>query len=592
MGTCMSLFSQIPPKRKIVVLSILLAVLTLAAYLPVWDNTYIWDDDDYVLANAQLRTWDGLVRIWTEPGSIPQYYPLLHSMFWLEYQLWGEEPLGYHLVNVLFHLCNAFLVWTLLRKLNIPGAWLAAAVFAVHPLQVETVAWITERKNILLMLFALSAALALIRSVSVRENGTEIRVKRKGWYGTGLLFFLLALLSKTVAAMMPVMLGAGLWWRYSLNPQGVKRICAILAPFLMLGLGMGLMTVLLEVRHVGATGDPWQYGFIERCLIAGRALWFYLGKLAWPDPLIFFYQRWVISQTSWWQYLYPVSFLGMSLALWWGRRYWGRGPLAAVAAYSAALFPALGFFNVYPHQFSFVADHFAYMATVPIIALGTAAVMTGWERLESGKLIGHTGEEWIRFLRLVAPACCLVVLASLTILRLPAFHDPFSLWEDTLAKNPASWAAHHNLAFLLKRSGDWNRAWHHFRAAEELNPGNSRVYWQMAEMLEASGDMVEAKRYYEEAVRLGNNNPSILLSAGNFFVRREQYDRAAYCYLRTLELDPVNFSACLNMGSIHMLRGQPAEAEACYRRALAASPDNNLAREYLQRAVAAQNNRP
>jgi protein O-mannosyl-transferase len=133
--------------------ALLLVVAVLIAYLPALQGGYIWDDNRYVTENPILPQPDGLAAIWTDPGATIQYYPMVFTTFWLEYRLWGLNPLGYHATNILLHALSALLLWAILRRLAVPGAWLAAALFALHPVHVESVAWVTERKNVLSGLF-------------------------------------------------------------------------------------------------------------------------------------------------------------------------------------------------------------------------------------------------------------------------------------------------------------------------------------------------------------------------------------------------------------------------------------------------------
>jgi len=218
-----------------------IVLLTFIAHSSAIRGGFIFDDVIYVAQNRLLTSPHGLWEIWTTTKS-PQYYPLVFTTFWVEQQLWGLNPLGYHVVNVSFHTINAVLVWWLLRRLNIPGAWTIAAVFAVHPVHVESVAWITERKNLLSGLFYLLALGCYLRF----EEG-----RRWSWYGSALGLLILALLSKTVAATLPVVLLLVRWlkgWRIG------WRDCLELIPFFVVGASMGLLTKWYEVHIVGAEG--------------------------------------------------------------------------------------------------------------------------------------------------------------------------------------------------------------------------------------------------------------------------------------------------------------------------------------------------
>src|SRR5208283_2705757 len=301
-------------------LSLLLVAVTLVAYLPALLGQFVWDDDDYVVNNLLLHSLKGLSQIWFAPGTTPQYYPLSFTSFWVDYHLWQLNPLGYHVTNVLLQALNAILLWTVLRRLEVPGAWLAAAIFAVHPVNVETVAWVTERKNLLAGFFYLSSALACLRfwlPKPVMADGrapgvSEISAIGLGhgkFYWLALCLYLCALLAKTATIALPVAILLAVWWKR--GKMGWRELFP-LAPFLAVGMAMGLFTVWVEKHFVQAVGKEWAFSFLERCLIAGRAVWFYLGKLMWPHPLMLVYPHWEIHAAQPLAYL-PVLALMVGL---------------------------------------------------------------------------------------------------------------------------------------------------------------------------------------------------------------------------------------------------------------------------------------
>ena len=275
------------------ILRLLLIVATAIAYLPAWNGKQIWDDKAHITAPA-LRSLNGLKEIWFEPGATQQYYPVVHSAFWLEHKLWGDNVLPYHLVNILLHGFSAILLFQILRRLNVPGAWLAAALFALHPVQVETVAWISELKNTLSGVFCLSSALLYLQFDEKR---------RPALYGWSLALYLLGLMSKTAMAGLPGALLVVLWWQR--GALSWKRDLRPLLPFFAVGLIGGLFTAWVERHFIGAQGAAFHFSLIERGLIAGRDFWFYLFKIVWPAELIFIYPRWNVSAAVWWQVLVP-----------------------------------------------------------------------------------------------------------------------------------------------------------------------------------------------------------------------------------------------------------------------------------------------
>ena len=337
-----------------------LAAAVLAAYSPALSGTPLWDDDGH-LTTPELRSVEGLTRIWTEPGATQQYYPLVHSAFWLMDRAWGQSTTGYHVVNALLHALSALLLAVLMRRLGLPGAILAAFVFALHPVQAESVAWITELKNTLSTALYLGAALAWLRFEERRALGA--------WLAAFTLFTA-ALASKTVTASLPVSLLILVWWRTGRITWSDVRP---LVPFLLLGVMAGLTTAWVERHFIGAVGSDFDLSPVERVLLAGRAVWFYAWKLLAPFGLVFIYPRWAMDQSVWWQYAFPVALAAVAVVLW-RYRDRSRGPFAAVALYVVALAPALGFIDVFPFRYSYVADHFQYLASLALIA-ATASAM-------------------------------------------------------------------------------------------------------------------------------------------------------------------------------------------------------------------------
>lgn len=422
----------------------LFLALVLVAYVPAIRSGWIWDDDDYITHNPTLRSTLGLVQIWLEPYDSPQYYPLVFTSFWIEFQLWGLTAGPYHLTNVLLHGFNAWLIWRLLVRLEVPGAWLAAAVFALHPVHVESVAWVTERKNTLSALFYLTSVLAFLE---------HVETKSRAWYALALGAFLAALLSKTITCTLPAVLFLLLWWK---RGALTRANWLALAPMFVMGVGMGLQTVWLEKHVVGASGDDWSLGPLERCLLAGRAVWFYAGKLLWPEPLIFTYPKWNVDAGALYWYVFALSAIGVLAGLWALRGRWGRGPLVAALVFAGTLFPAIGFFDIYPFRYSFVADHFQYLASVPLIALGIAGACR-WFR------------KWPVLGKVLAVAL-LLLLGGRTFRQGFIYDSEQTLWEDTLTKNPDCALAHARLGVFLAREERYQEAVDHFTQVVRLHP--------------------------------------------------------------------------------------------------------------------------
>lgn len=455
-------------------LGALLVALVLTAYIPALRAGFIWDDDRYVTANPALRDLHGLAALWTRLDVAPQFYPLLHTALWMEHALFGLAPRGYHVVSVLFHAGSAILLWRILELLEVPGAWLAAAVFGVHPVHVESVAWISEQKNTLSGLFYLASALAFLAWTEEGHRG------RLGPIAAAALF-LAALLSKTVTSTLPLALGIVLWWKHG---RIGKRELAWLAPMLAAGSALGALTRHLEMTQVGAAGRDWALTFAERGALAGRIVWFYLGKLVWPNPLIFIYPRWALdaSPRAW---IGTIAVVALAAALWAFRGQIGRGPIAGLAFFVVTLIPALGFFDVYPMRYSFVADHFQYLASIGPIALLSAGAVLGAARLAARRA-------WARR---AAPALAAVVVLALggrTLARCPAYADQETLWRCTLAANDGAWIAHNDLAILLAEQGKNDEAASHFERVLALRPEHTGALANLGYLQELMGQDGEA----------------------------------------------------------------------------------------------------
>ncbi len=366
------------------VVGILLAAAI--AYIPAYSAGYIWDDDAYIVNNTVIQRPEGLKEIWTSLTVTPQFYPAVFTTFWVEHRLWGLEPAGYHAVNVGIHGIASVLVWLVLRRLGLRGAWVAGLVFAVHPVHVESVAWVTERKNTLSGMFYLMALLAYLRAFDIPRRLAAPRGMgfTAGWYAVSVGLFVLALLSKTITCSLPAVIVLILWWK---RPVWRWRELIPTLPMFALGLAAARLTVWVEQHHVGAKDLELGLTPAGRVLIAGRAVWFYLGKLVWPTDLTFIYEKWVIDPGVWWQWVYPAGVVAVLAGLWVMRGRIGKGPLVAGLCFCGTLVPALGFVDVYPMRYSWVADHFQYLASVAVVG----AVLNGAKRANRAKA-ANTGE--------------------------------------------------------------------------------------------------------------------------------------------------------------------------------------------------------
>jgi tetratricopeptide (TPR) repeat protein len=539
-----------------------LLATTLLAYLPVWHAGMIWDDDGHV-TRPDLRSLHGLWRIWFEPGATQQYYPFLHSAFWAEHQLWGDSAPGYHVANVVLHAAVAWLLYHLLRRLSLPGALFAALLFALHPVCVESVAWISEQKNTLSAIFYLAAALAYLRF----DKG-----RRLAPYILALVLFAVALATKTVTCTLPAALLVLFWWKR--GRISWKGDVVPLVPFFALGGAAGLVTAWVEKTYIGATGASFGLGVADRVLVAGRAILFYLSKLFWPTDLAFIYPRWTLDDRAAWQYLFPAAVL-IALAILFALRGRARGPLAAALIFAGTLFPALGFINVYPFIYSFVADHFQYLAAAAMISACTAAV-AGF----AGPLAQRG-----RLAAAAAASCLAAGLGWLTYQQCATYADPETLWRTTISRNPECWMAYENLGGVLMGQGHVDLAKEQFRRALDINPDDTEAMNELGVATMQQGNAAEAIALYLRALDIDPNSAETQINLGVALLQKGLPEKAANHFQHAAQIEPNNAKAHKDLAAAYLQESQWADAVVQFQRAVEIEPGNAETRYLLGSAL-------
>lgn len=593
----------------------MVALIAVAAvcYLPSMRGGFLWDDDVYVTHNKALSRAGGIQRIWLgvrDPKTypVPQYYPMTHTSFWLEtrWQDWSKplSSMPFHLINVMLHAMNAWLLWVLLRRLGVPGAFVIAGIWMIHPLQVESVAWITERKNVLSGFFFFASMIVYVRfcSLDLSEN------PRGRWelYVLALVLFVCSILSKSVTGSMPVMVLLLIWWKR--GTIGWKEI-KLLLPFVALAMGMGAITSMFERDVVGAQGADWNFSDFERIRIAGGSLWFYLGKLFLPVKLSFIYEQWNLR----WPILYiaPVAAVVVLAALFALRKKIGRGPIVAALMYAITLFPALGFVNIFPMRYSFVADHFQYLAGIPIIA----SVVWCVQRVIRSRAI-------LTVVAVIAAAG----LATATFQRNHVYTDAITLWTDTLEKNPTCWMAENNLGAQLLSRNDLAEAEVHFKRALQLRPKHveaemqlgmiavyrgdpdaglellntaaewaradpnhphlAAVYYNLGYAYQKKGDKRSAFAAYRNAAELDPNDAGAFNAAGALLLEEGDPEHAKMWLEKAIEIDPSFLKAHTNMGNLLLQEGDPQAAMQQWLYVLSRDPSDAFAMDGIGRMMA------
>ena len=536
--------------RQDVLALVALGLLVVVPYLPamLWGG-FVWDDHLCIKVDP-VREISGLWQIWFSPSAIEEeahYWPLVYTMFWLEHKLWGFDPTGYHIVNVLLHLANTLLVWHLLRRLAVPGAWMVAAVFAVHPLHVESVAWAVERKDVLSGLFYLAALLAWMRFVE-QPNPR--------WYVWSLVLYAAGLLSKSIVVTLPAALVIWHWWK-----QGRVTSADLLrlVPFCVIG----LIITIGDLSFYQSWGPlSLSYSLTERTLIAVHALWFYAGKLLWPMTLAVIYPRWDIRVADPLAWGYFIAAVALVVALWHLRPQLGRGPLAGALFFAVTLSPVLGFVDYGYMQYAFVADRFQYLAGIGVMAVVIGMATYGVRRL-SGL--------WQKGALSVA-VVTLVILGMLTWRQASIYRDDETFYRHIIALNPQARNAHLNLGEALYNQERYEEALEAARVAVEQDPDYFKVHRNLGEVLNALGRFEEAENHLRRALVLNPQARNAHLNLGEALRKQGRYEEALLAAQIALQQDSDSYPAHLGLGAVLCNLGRFEEAESSLRRALVLNP--------------------
>ena len=533
---------------------LILGVLVGVSYFPALLGGFVWDDVIFA-EEPVIHRWSGLWSIWFSPADIKNeghYWPVVYTSFWLEHKLWGLAPAGYHAVNLLLHWANSLLVWRLLSRLAVPGAWAVAAVFAVHPLHVESVAWIIERKDLLSALFYLAAALTWTRFVET-----------PGWgrYGMALALFVAGLLSKSVVVTLPAALLIWHWWqRERVTSTDLLR----LAPLFVVGLA-----VTLADFSFYSSREPLSLGYslIERVLIASRALWFYTGKLLWPTELAVIYPLWDIRSGDPLAWLHVVAAAALVALLWLGRHRMGRGPLAGALFFAVTLSPVLGFVDYGYMQFAFVADRFQYLAGIGVTAVVIGGAPYGARRLPDAFRLPAGG----------ALAVILVSLGALTWSQARIYRDEVTFFSHIVSLNPAARDAYLNLGSALFESNRFEEGLAASRLAAKHRPDSASAFSNLGRGLLKLEQLDEAERHLRRALEIDPGSSTARQNLAEILRKRKRYPEALESYRAVLRKDPENSMAYAGLGTALFEMNRYDEAVAAMKKALSLGPGNTVA---------------
>ena len=556
--------------------AVFLAVLVLAAYARVFHAGFIWDDESHLTQNPCIVGPLGLKEIWTSTRAV--YYPLVLTTFWALHRFVGLLPFPYHLVTVLMHAASAVLLWRVLRQLEVSGAWLGAALWALHPVMVQSVAWVTELKNTQSCLFYL---LSISFFLNWEEQRRVIGLFRKqsGFvFSLSLGCFLLATLSKPSVVMLPVVLALCVWWRR--GRIGWKDAIPV-APFLFISTLSSAWTIWEQKFHASAVGPEWAQTWTERVIIAGRAIWFYLAKLFWPHPLSFIYPRWEIHSSQWVAYLPLLAATAGLIVVWSLPGKAGRAAFFAAAYYVISLFPILGFFSVYFFRYSFVSDHFQYLASMGPLALVGSAMTESFRRLIVPASPGRVAV----VLRLVLCSGLLLLVATLTWQQSAAYRDLITLYTTTLANNPGCWMAHYNLGIAFHDRGESDQAITHYRQAIALRPDYAEAHYNLGRLLAEKGESNDAINHYEAALAINSADVETHNNLGATLFQAGRVDDAIVHYQKALAVRPGYTNASCNLAAALLSKGDMDGAISNYLACVAALPNQAEAQYNLASAL-------
>jgi tetratricopeptide (TPR) repeat protein len=548
----------------------LIALVTFAAFLPTLESQFVnWDDDKNLVDNPHYRGlgWPQLRWMWTT-FHIGHYIPLTWMTLGLDYLLWGMQPRGYHLINLVLHAVNAVVFYFVGRRilgLALPGAGhpdhlrlasaaFAALLFALHPLRVESVAWATERRDVLSGLFYLLTLLAYLRACQREERG-------RWWYAGCVALFICALLSKSMAVSLPVVLlildvyplrrfgGARGWWG-----EAARRVYLEKIPFVLLA-GAASVLAFLALARLNNMAPLDQLSVLERLAVSTYGLGFYLWKTVAPFNLSPLYV--LPANLNLWAASFLLSY-GVVLAftiLAWTLRHRVPGLAAAWLAYVVTLLPVLGVFQNGPQ---IAADRYTYLAGL------------GWAIWAGGGLLSC----WPRLPSLVTGAAVCVLLGSgvLTWKQVHVWHDSERLWTHVLAIEPNSPLAEYNLAYALARQGRPAEAIEHYRQAVKLRPDDAEAHYNWGNALVRLGKPAEAIEHYRQALSIRPGYAEAHYNWGVMLAQQGRLGEAIEHYRQALELRPDDADVLNHWGDALARQGRPAEAIEHYQRALGIKP--------------------
>ncbi len=538
-----------------------LVLLVVAAFWPAFSAGFVYDDHEFIVQNPVLTDPGGLGRLWLHGIPDEHYWPVTYTVLWFERALWGLEPAGFHAVNILLHAVNTMMLWLILRRIGLPAAWLAAALFGVHPVHVESVAWALELKDVLSGLCVLAAFWTYL-------NFLYLDARKYVWLTLTAAWFVAGLLSKSAVLPFPAALIIYHWWT---RRSWTFREMAPIALLAIIGAGIAAADV---IEFQALIPEHFNLSLLDRTLVASRAIWFYLAKVAWPVDLSPMYASWEPRAIAGWLSLAGFGAVVVAAVVF--RRRAPRGLVAAGAFFAVMLTPTLGFLDFSWMKYAFVADRFQYLASIGPLAV--AAVGVAW-----------LGRRYVNSVqaRRAATALLLIALGALTQRQAALYANEETFYRGIVARNPSSWAAHMNLGVALMAADRAGEAITHHLQALALKPDLVEARVNLGAARAALGQTDAAVADFLEAIRLKPSDPAIHDFLGIMRARQERLPEAIAQYEEALRLDPGYASAHNNLGTALTALGRFDEATNHYREFVRLAPDEPLGHENLARSLRA-----
>ena len=522
--------------------------------------------DDNIFTDAPaVRAWSGLWNIWFSPTDIEierHYWPILYTTFWLEHKLWGITPFGTHLVNLLLYMVNVLLLHHLLRRLSVPGSWAVAAVFALHPMHVESVAWAIGRKDLLCGLFCMACTLCWIRSADGGDDGPSQSLRttpivRPGLYVAALGLLVAAMLSKSVAVTLPVVFAILLWWK---NGRVTGAEAWRIAPFFL----VALCIALADLSYYSSGPDfSSGYGPVEKVTIAARALCFYAGKLVWPANLAVIYPLWDIEIGDVLSWGCVIVVVAVGVGLWYGRHRLGRGPFAGFAFFAVVLSPTLGFVDFAYMRLSLVADRYAYLAGIGVISVLIGAAASRADGLSNQLRLGA----WVLLVAVLA------VFGKLTWDQAWVYQDRVTFYSHITSANPEV-PMYRNLADALRDAGRLEEALTASRIGLEQRPDAANAHNTHGATLFAMDRLEEAANSFHRALQLHPGQEHALRNMALTRKRQGRLVESLRWYRQAIDNNPESALAQAGMGEVQFRLGQHKMAAELLENAIALRPDS------------------